>query len=633
MAAPTFTRPIQGTAPNQFVENTADVAALNAALSEIYATANPEDRERAEDAADRADAQADIATTQAGIATGAAQDALTAANAIGPILVTRTYAEADGALSGLNENDVVDVSIDETRSSARTRYRVESGLLAFVMYLSPEFPVDYVLQVGAGLDFPTVAAAFDAAIRRPTRRGRIAEIRIADNHVWASPIVANDADFSYIYLRAASDATIKANIGSSETLIYGNNARMPVLDCRVDMEHTGDTGYAAWGSTVGHIVTNTSKRRGIINAGFIGMVATERANINARTSIWDGAQRNGVNINGHASVNLHPNSEIKNVGQTGSAEEVSALRVSRFGVVSASGLDVSGCSGVGAFITNGAHAYLNAIQANECATGLLSVDGSYVMASRGTFNNNSITDVPPGWNAGDMGRGARARATGMALITQGTADGNQVYGFEAFDGGEIRLGRGARARNNGTLDLRVQNGGIIHAYDCETTNGVNAPQDVSVPEFNFPVAAGVIYAAVVNPSQRVTAWTPVLDGAETYVKQFGRATKIGRQVTLYFEIQLSAKDVSASGNVTISGNPFAANGIEGGSRGPVGNLSFMAGWTPPANTTGVVPVLLTSGNMQLHYATAGVIAGNRVTYAMVGDTLRIEGTITYIAGS
>ena len=36
MAAPTFTRPIQGTAPNQFVENTADVAALNAVLLDLW---------------------------------------------------------------------------------------------------------------------------------------------------------------------------------------------------------------------------------------------------------------------------------------------------------------------------------------------------------------------------------------------------------------------------------------------------------------------------------------------------------------------------------------------------------------------------------------------------------------------
>ena len=36
MAAPTFTRPIQGTAPNQFVENTADVAALNATLEALW---------------------------------------------------------------------------------------------------------------------------------------------------------------------------------------------------------------------------------------------------------------------------------------------------------------------------------------------------------------------------------------------------------------------------------------------------------------------------------------------------------------------------------------------------------------------------------------------------------------------
>lgn len=55
MPAPTFIRPIQGEPPNQFVSSEDDVAALNAVISHLYGVANPEDRERAEDAANRAE--------------------------------------------------------------------------------------------------------------------------------------------------------------------------------------------------------------------------------------------------------------------------------------------------------------------------------------------------------------------------------------------------------------------------------------------------------------------------------------------------------------------------------------------------------------------------------------------------
>ena len=80
MPAPIINRPIQGTAPNQFITIEQDEAELQRVVNEIYATANPEDRERAEDAADRADGAAATATTQAGIATTQAGNAASSAS-------------------------------------------------------------------------------------------------------------------------------------------------------------------------------------------------------------------------------------------------------------------------------------------------------------------------------------------------------------------------------------------------------------------------------------------------------------------------------------------------------------------------------------------------------------------------
>ena len=62
MSAPIITRPVQGAAPNQFITIEADQAELQRVVDEIYATANPEDRERAEDAADRSQAWAESPT-------------------------------------------------------------------------------------------------------------------------------------------------------------------------------------------------------------------------------------------------------------------------------------------------------------------------------------------------------------------------------------------------------------------------------------------------------------------------------------------------------------------------------------------------------------------------------------------
>lgn len=67
-------------------------------------------------------------------------EAKAAASAIGPIKFYDTYAQADGDLPNLSEDDLVEIAQDETRaSSPRARYRVESGALVFVI----EFEIFY----------------------------------------------------------------------------------------------------------------------------------------------------------------------------------------------------------------------------------------------------------------------------------------------------------------------------------------------------------------------------------------------------------------------------------------------------------------------------------------------------------
>ena len=92
MPAPTFTRPIQGSPPNQFVENAQDVAALNAALEQLYlavAAGAPENIvqeivaaiDRLQQDADRAEAALSGITLVAG-STGYQPDVATAEAAL-----------------------------------------------------------------------------------------------------------------------------------------------------------------------------------------------------------------------------------------------------------------------------------------------------------------------------------------------------------------------------------------------------------------------------------------------------------------------------------------------------------------------------------------------------------------------
>lgn len=73
----------------------------------------------------------------AGRSKASSNTAINAADVAGVDLFVDTYAEAEAALAGLSEGDVVDIGADETRGDYRTRYRVEGGALVFKIQLEP----------------------------------------------------------------------------------------------------------------------------------------------------------------------------------------------------------------------------------------------------------------------------------------------------------------------------------------------------------------------------------------------------------------------------------------------------------------------------------------------------------------
>ena len=78
-------------------------------------------------------------------------------------------------------------------------------------------------------------------------------------------------------------------------------------------------------------------------------------------------------------------------------------------------------------------------------------------------------------------------------------------------------------------------------------------------------------------------WTPALAGSvtagtQTYFTQSGYYTRIGRVATVSFRTELSAKDAATSGNMRVTGLPFAVNNSAliqaAGSTGYVGGMNL-----------------------------------------------------------
>lgn len=80
----------------------------------------------------------------------ARDEARAAASASGPIAFYGTYAAAQAAVGGLPDGGIVEVSQDETRAGARTRYKVQAGALVFVVNLD-KTKVDLAAATGASL--------------------------------------------------------------------------------------------------------------------------------------------------------------------------------------------------------------------------------------------------------------------------------------------------------------------------------------------------------------------------------------------------------------------------------------------------------------------------------------------------
>lgn len=126
-------------------------------------------------------------------------------------------------------------------------------------------------------------------------------------------------------------------------------------------------------------------------------------------------------------------------------------------------------------------------------------------------------------------------------------------------------------------------------------------------------------------------WTPVIGGlggesGQTYNYQYGKYTKIGRLVTLTFDVALTAKGTITS-EVAIKGLPFTSGSDTDNRHGQM-SLGFWANTnTSYVNLSGSVAA--NASACVLRGATAATTAPGTVATASISDTTRMTGTIIY----
>jgi hypothetical protein len=224
----------------------------------------------------------------------------------------------------------------------------------------------------------------------------------------------------------------------------------------------------------------------------------------------------------------------------------------------------------------------------------------------------------------------------------------QVYGtyFEGCSVADISLINGslyflAEATNHtgsGVVAIKSKNsdaarifhpfmsasGRSIGLFDFDASN-TNATSDLvfGINYKNVPV--GIITGIKLNhlPEYAVNTWVPTLGGTSVIVANYSSYTKVGRLVTVDFDITVTS--IGTGNTNRISGLPYIALGIK-----PAGSISFLSG---SAVTTTYITCWVGGGGNEIYFSGISAASSGTSDLAIFTTGTRVSGSITYATNS
>lgn len=340
-------------------------------------------------------------------------EAKAAADTIGPIKFYDTYAQATAALPGLINGEIVEVESDETRASGRTRYRVVSGALVFVVNL------DQLRQDVASIDNPDLGASLVGGI-------------IAKSMTLNVPAQYSTIQAAMDYLRGYTIArgvtvTIKVADGvydytSSVSLNHPDGEKIRLIgNTATPASCTLQTDGA---SNINLLVCSNGHKFGYIDGFYIHRLA--KADLAKNVT--------GVLADAGATIFCGPNMEVNNYYYSFAARNGSYMS----------------CAGV--------------TSRNAGDVGIWAFCGSMVYA-----RNAKVYDAADATNG--YGFGFQAEYGSTVDCTGGMATGCHVAGIAALSNGQIRAYNSSSSNNTGSGYLARDGGGIVCHNATANSNG------------------------------------------------------------------------------------------------------------------------------------------------------------------
>ena len=115
-------------------------------------------------------------------------------------------------------------------------------------------------------------------------------------------------------------------------------------------------------------------------------------------------------------------------------------------------------------------------------------------------------------------------------------------------------------------------------------------------------------------------WTPTLGGTATYNTLTGSYTRVGRQVTAHFVVDVLA--IGTGATMSVSGLPFACGSLNRGG----GGVTYVA--SPAIACASITPVVIPTFQI-INFITSSILGVWNNTSAVFGTGTIIAGTVTY----
>lgn len=276
-------------------------------------------------------------------------------------------------------------------------------------------------------------------------------------------------------------------------------------------------------------------------------------------------------------------------------------------------------SPIGISILGGSNYRINGVDMTSNTTALFIAGSASNVAAIGNNFKGASTAIAIADTASDIVATDNVGcANGSSTCAASTSTGSNIITSPNDDGTAYQIVPGTTKLPGTNGDVEYNNNGVLGEISSATT--VDGQTCALGSSCQTAIAGQSDYTA--------TTWTPAVTASSTagtpaYTTRIGSYEKLGRQITIRFNIVLSGWTGSPSGNVTITGLPVAA----ANTANDLG-VCFLSQWTV-TSSSGVIAGTISPNTSAISLTTMSSTTSSALTASNAGTTPAFAGYCSY----